>query len=145
MASTLKKDTGVIISLSFVVLFIVNALVISLSQAVFPTAVVLGTISIPHIWAVLHSAGTLAAFGTLAIPFFHLYEEKRGRMLSSTEWMVGYFVLNFAGVWLISRAAEQFGLGVSSVMVVVLLAAVLDVLQGAAMMWLESVRTQLDI
>lgn len=145
MAKKSTQETGVILSISYFVLALVTGLVIALAHAIFPDSVVLGTMSISYTWAVLLATGAITLFNTLAIPFFHLYELKRGTMLSSTEWMVGYFVLNFIAVYGVTRFAEQFGLGVSSWLVVVLLAAVLDVLQGAAMMWLESIRPKLDL
>lgn len=140
-----KAETGVMLSLSYFVLAIVTGIVISLAHSIFPESVELGTVSLSNGWSLIHSAGTIALFCTLAIPFFHLYEERRGTMLSSTEWTVGYLIINFVAIYLVTRFAEQFGMGVTSWLVVLILAAVTDVLQGAAMMWLESIRPKLGL
>lgn len=86
--------------------------------------------------------GTLALIGTFSIPFIHRYEKSRGRTLTSRDWMLAYFIINFVGLWVISRYSEQFGFGISSWVVAAVLAAVLDVAQGAAMMQLEKARTK---
>lgn len=78
--------------------------------------------------------GTLALINILVIPFIREIERWKGRMLTPMEWMIKYFIVNFVGVWAITRFSEQFGLGVSSWFVVVILAVVLDLVQGAAMM-----------
>lgn len=145
MAKNSQQETGMIMTLSYLVLFAVTALVVAVANVLFPESVVLGTAFLTTNWAILHSAGSVALLSMLAIPFFHLYERSRGRMLSSSEWMWGYFALNFAAIYIVTRFAEQFGMGVRSWLVVALLAAVLDVLQGAAMMWLESIRTKLNV
>ncbi|MBI5151300.1 MAG: hypothetical protein HZA34_01870 [Candidatus Pacebacteria bacterium] len=133
---------GMMTPISYGLLFAANGLVISLANTWFPQYVVLGTVNISALWAVLLSAGVLALIGTLTMPFFQEYESRRGRMLSDKEWMVGYLVVNFVGVWLVARVSEIFGLGVTSWMVVLGLAAVLDLVQGFVMMGLEKYKTQ---
>jgi hypothetical protein len=51
--------------------------------------------------------------------------------------MVKYFFLNFAGLWLISHFSQQFGLGITIWYVSAILAVILDVVQGVAMMTLQ--------
>lgn len=63
-------------------------------------------------------------------------------MFSSAEWMASYFVLNFVGVWVVARFANQLGFGISSWVVALVLAVVLDVVQGAAMMQVEKLRSR---
>ena len=48
--------------------------------------------------------------------------------------IAGYFVVNLAELWFITRYAEIFGLGVSSWVVLVCLALVADLAQGMAVM-----------
>ena len=128
------QNSGMMVVISFFTLLLVNSVVLYIAQMFFPKSIVLGTHALSFWWAVGMSMGKLALIGTLAIPFVHAYEIKRRKMLSSMEWMVVYFVLNFVGLWLITRFSEQFGLGVTSWMVIAGLALVLDVVQGAAMM-----------
>jgi uncharacterized membrane protein YvlD (DUF360 family) len=135
------KNPGLVLVTTYFVLFVVNSLIFTLANSIFPNQVVLGTEFINFPWAILHSAGVLSLIGTFAIPFFHEKERVLGRNLTSKEWMVGYLVLNFMSIWIIARFADQLGLGISSWMVALVLAAVLDVVQGIAMMKLEKVRS----
>ena len=140
--NTLAENPGLVLVVTYFVLFAVNALVVSLANSLMPQQVVLGTQFISKGWAIIHSMGTLALLTTFAVPFIREYEKSRGKMLSSTEWMVAYFVLNFVGIWLIARLAEQLGFGISSWVVALVLAIVLDVVQGIAMMQVEKLRTK---
>lgn len=139
-AFSFTDNPGMVFVLSYVVLFGVNAVVLLLANAFFPENVVLGTYALSPRWSVFLSMGTLALLDTFAIPFARELERMKGRPLTTQEWMVKYFFLNFAGLWLITRFSEQFGVGVTSWGVVGLLAIVLDFVQGAAMMRLETIR-----
>lgn len=141
----LNQETGMILVATFGVLLVVNSLVIYLASLLFPNQVVLGTVNIPVWWAVFCSMAILALIGTFAVPFVRLAENKRGRMMTNKEWMGLYFGLNFVGVWLIARLAEFVGLGISSWVVALVLAIVLDAAQGAGMMWLEKKRKSSNI
>ena len=94
-------------------------------------------------WSIAHSLGALALIVTLIIPFVRKYEINREKMFNSAEWMLAYFLINLAGVWLIARFPDQFGLGISSWLVAVALAVVLDFVSGMAMMRLEKYRSKL--
>lgn len=126
---------------TYVVLFAVNGIVLTAAYWLFPKNIVLGTISISRTWAVIHSMGMLALLNTFAVPFVREYELTVNRMLSPLEWMIVYFLLNFAGVWLIARFADQVGMGITSWTVAALMAVALDLVQGAAMMQMEKLRT----
>lgn len=140
--NVLAENPGLVLVITYFVLFLVNGLVVLLTNGLFPQQVVLGTQFISKGWAIIHSMGTLALLNTFAIPFVREYEKSRGKMFSSTEWMVAYFVLNFVGVWVVARFAENLGFGISSWTVALVLAAVLDVIQGIAMMQVEKLRSQ---
>lgn len=137
---SMMNNAGIMVFFSFLALMIVNTLVIVLANMFFPENVVLGTMSLTANWAAFLSMAALSLIGAFAIPFFHHWEAVRGKLLSTKEWIIYYFLLNVAGVWLISRAAEQFGLGVSSWYVVVALAIAFDVVQGLVMTALEKKR-----
>ena len=51
--------------------------------------------------------------------------------------MLLYFIVNALGLWFITRFAEQFGIGASSWKVIVVVALLLDMAQGMAMMALQ--------
>ena len=50
--------------------------------------------------------------------------------------MIGYLVINFVGLWSVARGADVLGLGISSWMIVLVIAVVLDFIQGGVMMGL---------
>lgn len=134
------QNPGMILVISYAVIYLVNVLVLSFANMYYPEQVVLGTMSMDRTWAILHSMGTLSLLLVFAIPFIHEIEKMKGRELTSLEWMVKYYALNFVGLWIITRFSDQFGLGVTSWMVIAVLAAVLDFFQGMAMMGLEKLR-----
>jgi len=134
-----KKQTsqGVMLVSTFSVLMATNIAVVYVANVLAPSNVVLGTYYIDKLWALLHSMGTLALVNTFAVPFIREYEDARGEMITTSEWMKYYLVLNLVGLWVISRFSAHLGLGLSSLWVVFFLAIALDFFQGIAMMWLE--------
>lgn len=137
---TFQEETGIILTATYFVLFVINAVIIYLANFFFPQFAVLGTITIPLYWAIIHSAGVLALLGTMAIPVVHEYENWREKMLTTNEWMISYFILNFVGIWLIARFPEQFGFGISIWLVAFVLAIILDFVQGIAMTSLQKLQ-----
>ncbi len=118
----------------FFVCFSVNILVLYFSNLLAPNFVVFGAQFVPATWALFLSMAVLSLINLLAVPIFEVIQEEKQKELSPKEWMIGYFIVNFTGLWLISRFAEQFGLGFSSWVVVALVALVLDFVQGFAIM-----------
>lgn len=118
------------LALGFFVFLVVNVLVIWLASSIFPQNIVLGTAAFTYWWAVFHSMAPFSLVGILAIPLFEYWQETKGEMLSKWDWMSGYLVVNFVALWVMSRFSEQFGLGFSAWWVVLILAAVFDLVQG---------------
>ncbi len=131
------KNPGMKLVITYTTLLVVNAVILYLANTFFPKYVVLGTHSLSPLWAILLSMGTLALMGTFAIPLVRTFEERRRKMFSNNEWMIAYFLLNFVGIWVITRYSEQFGVGIRFWYVAAMLAVVMDVIQGIAMMKLE--------
>ena len=129
-----------ILVVTYFILLLVNSFVLALANSWFPQHVVLGTQALTPFSALALSMGALSLINTFAIPFVNQYEKTRKKPLTSKHWMLAYFGLNFTGLWLITRAAEQLGLGITSWVVAVILAVILDLIQGAAMMKLEKLR-----
>ncbi len=135
-----SSNDGLILVVSYFVLFVVNSAAVALANLLFPQMVVLGTQSLSPLWALALSMGVLALMNTFALPLVRVFENKRKRMLNTNEWMILYFLLNFGGVWLVSRAAEQLGMGITSWIVALVLAVALDLMQGIVMMKLEKMK-----
>lgn len=139
MAIALSKEKvqathGLMMFYTFLTLMVVNVLVVMLANALFPAQVVLGTFSITAPWALYHSMLLLTVISVFVMPFVTLYEWKKSVVFTPMQWMSTYFVVNTLALWVITRFADNLGLGVSSWVVVVLLAAALDWVQGMAMM-----------
>lgn len=139
MAIALSKEKvqaqhGLMMFYTFLILFAVNSLVIMVANKLFPTHVVLGTYSISYWWALYHSMFKLTVISVFVMPFITYYEWKNSVVFSPKQWMLTYFIVNIIAIWEITRFAENLGLGVSSWVTVVLLAAALDWMQGMAMM-----------
>jgi len=119
---------------TFFVSFVLNSLVILIANTLFPAQVVLGNANSNLWWAVFHSMVMLTLIGTLAVPLFEWKQKMLGRALTTKEWMIGYLVINFVGVWVITRFSEQFGLGISGWWVGLLLAVAFGFVQSKGMM-----------
>ena len=111
-----------------------NALVIYLANLMFPNQVVLGNMSLSLWWAIGLSMGKLTLILVLATPLIEAWAKMQKRVLSTMDWMLAFLLINFAALWLITRFSAQFGLGVTSWLVVLILAVVLDMVQGMVMM-----------
>lgn len=140
MANATSAAVGMLMVKMFVVTLIVNAIVISVANMVFPMQVVLGTMSLSRPWALILSSGMIALVTTFAWPFVVDMEVRRQKDWTPLQMIVIYFVVNFLSIWLIARVSEVFGLGISSWMAALLLAVPLDFIQGAAMMGLEKMK-----
>ena len=139
MAIALSKEKvqaqhGLMVIYSFIVLFIVNNLVLHIANMIFPDAIVLGTASISHWWAMYHSMFKLTVIASFVMLLVTFYEWKNKVVFTPKQWMATYLVVNFAALWCISRFADNLGLGFSSWFVILLFAGVLDMAQGMAMM-----------
>ncbi len=139
MAIALSKEKvqaqhGLMMFYTFLALMATNVLVLMVANALFPQHVVLGTYSISYGWALYHSMFKLTVINVFVMPFVTYYEWKKGVIFTPMQWMTTYFVVNTVALWEITRFAENLGFGVSSWLVVVLLAAGLDWIQGMVMM-----------
>ena len=138
--TTTDKNPGMMMFYSFICIMVSSAVVIAAANLWFPNNVVLGTMSLSTLWAIILSSSAISVIGTFAMPFIHQWEIQRDKMATAAEMFMLYLGINFAAVWLLTRVAEVFGLGVTSWIVALLLAAALDLIQGVTMMWLESTR-----
>lgn len=115
---------------NFFILLIVNSLIIWLANMFFPKNIALGTWSITKFQAIVQSMGILALIDVFSIPFIKEYEIKRNKKMSPKNWMIAYFLINTAGIWLIARLAGYIGMGISSWLVAVILGLILDSVQS---------------
>lgn len=137
-----KRNPNMMFVISLVVIAIVNTAVIALANMFFPDNVVLGTMSLSSTEALLLSSAAISVLTCMAIPFVFEAGHKLGRDITPMEMMISYFFINTIVVWLIARESEIFGMGISSWLIVLILAFVLNFFQGMAMMWVEKLRTE---
>ena len=79
----------------------------------------------------------MAIVSLIAVGFMPVIEnlaKQKKIKLTSTHWIILYWVVNAASLWLMGRFAELVGLGLNSWMVAVSLGFALDLLQGGLMM-----------
>lgn len=129
-----KSNPNAQMSITFFLMWLVNALVIALANVVFPNNIVLGTMSLSYYMALLLSSGVLAWVATLVLPLFTEIEMRKQMVLTPQHWMLGYLIINVVSLWVLARFAEAIGLGISSWVYVLGMAAVLDFVQGMVMM-----------
>ena len=130
----LPTTSGRELAIIFILVYILNAVVIYLAHLILPHQIVLGAKDIPLLWALKQSAIYTAILDMLAIPVMEYVQQLQGKVLTSNAWMIAYLIVNFAGLWALSRYSNLIGLGISAWWVVLILAAILDFLQGAVIM-----------
>lgn len=116
----------------FLVMFVVNSIVMYLANMFFPYMVVLGNARYTAVSALLVSMFALTLILTLATPIIERVAAAANAKLEMMHWIGLYMLLNIVSLWTIARYAEVFGLGIASWGVVVVLAFVMNLLQGLA-------------
>lgn len=119
---------------SFIAMFLVNVGVVFVANRFFPALVVLGTHQISPMMGLLTSMAVLSLIVTGAMPVIEWAKKEFKLKLKDKDWMIIYWLVNIVGLWVVSRFAETLGLGISSWVVVVVLAFFLDMAQGLVMM-----------
>lgn len=122
----------------FGIWFVAQSILLAIVSVALPGQIVLGTNTISPLSAVFNSMLTLTLFAVGAIPLLEIIQDTRKVILSKTQWMLFYFAVNAAGLWVISRFAEQIGLGLASWFVAAFLGALMTLLQGFFAMRLGS-------
>ncbi|MDQ3008895.1 MAG: hypothetical protein M3Q81_04860 [bacterium] len=144
-SNTQAQDTGMMLALTYKILFLSTAVTIYLANMLSPGSVVLGTMSLTPLWAVVLSSGVVSLIATLVLPFLNRFERQRDNELSPAEMMAFYFAINFVSLWLITRASDVFGLGLSSWLVTLVLALIVNLIQGVAMVATLKLRQRVSL
>ncbi len=109
-----------------------------LGNLFFPKALVLGNHMISPLMAAVYSMAMVALIAVGVMPVVEYIANQRTMKLTSTHWLVLYWLVNTGAVWLMGRFAEIVGLGVKSWTVAIILGLVLDLVQGGLMMHVVS-------
>ena len=122
------------LSTAWVSFTIGGTLVALLANLFFPQAVVLGHHALSPVMAAIYSMTVISLIAVGVMPVVEYLAKQSEVELTSTHWLVLYWVVNAGSVWLMGRFAELVGLGVSSWVTAVILGLVLDLVQGSLMM-----------
>lgn len=118
--------------LMYVVFLVVNSVVVLVANTLYPNAVVLGTNLISPLQALLQSMAVFSLVTVAGVPIIETVADQMKLKLGFGHWMVLYAAINAGSLWIVARFAEVLGLGIISWQVVVALAIVMDLVQGAA-------------
>ena len=115
-----------------------SVLVTLLANLFFPRAVVLGNHLLSPLMGAFYAMTVVSLIAVGLMPVVEYIVKENKLKLTSTHWLVLYWVVNAASLWLMSRFAELVGLGLSSWAVAVALGFVIDLVQGGLMMHVVS-------
>ncbi len=107
-------------------MLLANGLVIYLAAYFYPGAVVLGNASLSSMAALLVTAILLTLIISQVEPLLKLTKVK---LKSDFSMGIVYGLVNIIGLWIIARAANYTGFGISTVSVAVILGIVLNLIQ----------------
>lgn len=114
----------------FGVWFVAQSVVLSFLSHFFSESIVIGTYAIEPLHALVYSMFVLTLFAVGSLPLLEIIQEYRAVEFRTTEWMFFYFGVNSGGLWIISRFADQLGLGLGSWIVVAALGLLFSFVQG---------------
>lgn len=125
-----KSMTTKQLTMTFGVWYLAHVVIFFLANQFFPNSVALGTDLLSTWQALLLSMLVLTSITVGFIPVVEMIATAGKRAMSGVDWMVTYFVINAVGIWVVARFAEQLGMGISSWVVAVVMALVIDAVQG---------------
>lgn len=113
-------------------------LVALLANLFFPKAVILGNHLLSPFTGAVYAMAMVALIAVGVMPVVEYFIKENKLKLTSTHWLLLYWVVNAAAIWLVGRFAEIVGMGISSWLVAVLMGLALDLVQGGLMMHVVS-------
>ena len=112
--------------LRFLILWIVNSLLLVILSTVFATNVVLGTLNLPKPTASV-LVGLILTLLVYSVPW--IAKKTQVKLKEDNITVLVYFVVNAIGLWVIKRFADFTGLGISSILFVLICAAVVSIVE----------------
>ncbi len=110
-----------------------SAVTTLLANLFFPKAVVLGNHELSPFVASFYAMAIVSLIAVGIMPVAEYFAKENKFKLTSTHWLVLYWVVNATSLWLMGRFAQLVGLGLSSWMTAILLGLVIDLIQGGLM------------
>lgn len=106
--------------IKFLSYWILNTLILLIFSAIFTKSVVLGNAQMIKSMAAVLNALVLTAL-IYALP--QIVQKMNIKLKDEKVYFLGYFVLNSLALWVLKRLADFTGLGISSILFVIVLAA----------------------
>lgn len=114
----------------FGIWFVAQSMLLAGITYFFAESVVLGTNTISPLTALVNSMFVQTLFAIGAVPLLELLQDVQHKNFGTTSWMLFFFGVNTIGLWIISRFAEQLGLGLSSWVTAAILGILFSFVQG---------------
>jgi len=111
-----------------------SVVVTLLASLFFPRAVVLGNHLLSPVMSAVYAMSVVSLIAVGVMPVAEYVAKQNKIKMTSTHWLVLYWVVNAGSLWLMGRFAELVGLGLNSWMVAVSLGFIIDLVQGGLMM-----------
>jgi len=116
----------------YLVFFFVNVIILLIAAILFPQQVVLGNHLFSPLQALFQAIGLLTLLVVAVIPILEWLANRWQYELKTRDWLIVFWLVNIAALWLIARLAELIGLGLASWKVSVVLGTIFNLLQGWA-------------
>lgn len=122
------------LSLAWLVFTLGSVVTVLFSNLFFPRFIELGNdITSPLLGAVFSMlVVSLIAVGMM--PIIENFAQQNKIELTSTKWLIIYWIIDATAIWIMGRLAAVVGLGISSWLVAVMLGLAINLIQGGLMM-----------
>lgn len=119
--------------------FTAGSVVVTLfANLFFSRAIVLGNHFVSPFWGAVYAMAMVSLITVGVMPIIEQISWKKKLNLTSSHWIVMYWVINSGAIWVTARFTEFIGMGINSWLVAVALGFVLDLVQGGLMMHVVS-------
>ncbi|MBU1967179.1 hypothetical protein KKH50_02705 [Patescibacteria group bacterium] len=110
-----------------------STLLVLLANLFFPKMIVLGHHLLSPVAGAFYAMTVVSFIAVGVMPVVEYLANQKNINLTSTHWLLLYWVVNTGSVWLVGRFAGIVGMGITSWVVAVVLGLALDLVQGALM------------
>ncbi|OGD98621.1 hypothetical protein A3A49_02130 [Candidatus Curtissbacteria bacterium RIFCSPLOWO2_01_FULL_38_11b] len=112
--------------LRFLILWIANSLLLVILSSIFAGDVVLGNINLPKPAASV-LVGLILTLFVYAVP--QVAKNMQIKLKDDNSTALAYFVVNAIGLWVLKRLADFTGIGISSILFVIICASIVSLVE----------------
>ena len=125
----------------WVVFFLGTSIALFMFELLFPSLITFGTATITPVRALFQNAAIISFVVVGAVVALEEMCLKHARLSLERFQFLTMLVVNTGMIWLLSRLAEQMGFGISSWIVALVLASILQLIQSSS---LKTILPELD-